>query len=61
MTLLLAQIVGIFWIAWKPNSTSAEMPLPDGEEPSRRDVVMITAGGFAGIALWPLLDQMNPD
>ena len=37
------------------------MPLPDGEEPSRRDVVMITAGGFAGIALWPLLDQMNPD
>ena len=41
------------------------MPLPDGEEPSRRDVVMITAGGFAAvgtaIALWPLLDQMNPD
>ena len=37
------------------------MPLPDGKEPSRRDVVMITAGGFAGIALWTLLDQMNPD
>jgi ubiquinol-cytochrome c reductase iron-sulfur subunit len=40
-------------------------PLPDGEEPSRRDVIMIAAGGFAavgtGIALWPLLDHMNPD
>jgi ubiquinol-cytochrome c reductase iron-sulfur subunit len=38
--------------------------LPD-EEPTRRDVLLIAAGGFAAIgaaaALWPLLDQMNPD
>jgi hypothetical protein len=25
------------------------MPLPDGEEPSRRDVIMIAAGGFAAV------------
>jgi len=35
------------------------------EEPTRRDVILIAAGGFAAIsaaaALWPLLDQMNPD
>ena len=35
------------------------------DEPSRRDVILIAAGGFAAIgaaaALWPLLDQMNPD
>jgi ubiquinol-cytochrome c reductase iron-sulfur subunit len=34
-------------------------------DPSRRDVIMIAAGGFAavglGLGLWPLLDQMNPD
>jgi ubiquinol-cytochrome c reductase iron-sulfur subunit len=32
---------------------------------SRRDVILVAAGGFAtvlgGAALWPLLDQMNPD
>jgi ubiquinol-cytochrome c reductase iron-sulfur subunit len=37
---------------------------PD-DEPSRRDVILIAASGFAAIgaaaALWPLLDQMNPD
>lgn len=35
------------------------------DDVSRRDVIMITAGGFAavtaGAALWPLLDQMAPD
>ncbi len=35
------------------------------DDPSRRDVIMIAAGGFAaaglGLGLWPLLDQMNPD
>ena len=38
--------------------------LPE-DDPSRRDVILIAAGGFAAIgvagALWPLLDQMNPD
>ena len=38
---------------------------PTDEELSRRDVMLIAAGGFAAIgaaaALWPLLDQMNPD
>ena len=36
-----------------------------GEEPTRRDVLLVAAGGFAAVgaaaALWPLLDQMNPD
>ena len=45
--------------------TPAVLPLPDGDEPSRRDVIMVAAGGFAAVgaalALWPLLDQMNPD
>jgi ubiquinol-cytochrome c reductase iron-sulfur subunit len=35
------------------------------EDLSRRDVILIAAGGFAAIGaaavLWPLLDQMNPD
>jgi ubiquinol-cytochrome c reductase iron-sulfur subunit len=35
------------------------------DEPSRRDVILIAAGGFAAVGaaavLWPLLDQMNPD
>ena len=38
---------------------------PDDDEPTRRDVLLVAAGGFAAIggamALWPLLDQMNPD
>jgi ubiquinol-cytochrome c reductase iron-sulfur subunit len=37
----------------------------DGDEPTRRDVVLVAAAGFAAVggavALWPLLDQMNPD
>jgi ubiquinol-cytochrome c reductase iron-sulfur subunit len=39
--------------------------LTDDDEPTRRDVILIAAGGFAAVgaaaALWPLLDQMNPD
>ena len=37
----------------------------DNDEPTRRDVLLIAAGGCAIVggaaALWPLLDQMNPD
>ena len=37
----------------------------DSDEPTRRDVILVAAGGFAAVggalALWPLLDQMNPD
>ena len=48
---------------------SHETPLDpvilDDDEMSRRDVILIAAGGFTAIgtaaALWPLLDQMNPD
>jgi ubiquinol-cytochrome c reductase iron-sulfur subunit len=48
---------------------SHETPLDpvilDDDELSRRDVILIAAGGFTAIgtaaALWPLLDQMNPD
>ena len=41
-------------------------PVADsGDEPTRRDVLLIAASGFAAVgataALWPLLDQMNPD
>jgi ubiquinol-cytochrome c reductase iron-sulfur subunit len=48
------------------NVTPAQFPIPHHEDdPSRRDVIMIAAGGFAavgfGLGLWPLLDQMNPD
>src|SRR6266511_1736345 len=39
--------------------------LMDDEEPTRRDVILVAAGGLAAVgaaaALWPLLDQMNPD
>ena len=45
--------------------TPAQFPLPEEEDPSRRDVIMIAAGGFAAVGLgrglWPLLDMMNPD
>lgn len=46
--------------------TPAQFPVPaDDDDPSRRDVIMVAAGGFAavglGLGLWPLLDQMNPD
>ncbi|MGD8767159.1 MAG: ubiquinol-cytochrome c reductase iron-sulfur subunit, partial [Methyloceanibacter sp.] len=48
------------------SDTSADPSLDHEEnDPSRRDVMMIAAGAFAAIggaaALWPLLDQMNPD
>jgi ubiquinol-cytochrome c reductase iron-sulfur subunit len=45
--------------------TSLDHPHDPGDEPTRRDVILIAASGFAAIgaaaALWPLLDQMNPD
>ena len=35
------------------------------DETTRRDVILVAAAGFAAVgaaaALWPLLDQMNPD
>ena len=35
------------------------------EEPTRRDFLVLSAGAFAGVgaaaALWPLIQQMNPD
>lgn len=35
------------------------------DEPTRRDVILVAAAGFAAVGgaavLWPLLDQMNPD
>jgi ubiquinol-cytochrome c reductase iron-sulfur subunit len=45
--------------------TSTDSSLLEDDDPSRRDVILIGAGGFAAIGgaamLWPLLDQMNPD
>jgi ubiquinol-cytochrome c reductase iron-sulfur subunit len=47
------------------NHDTVNPPLMDDDEPTRRDVILIAAGGFAAIgaaaALWPLLDQMSPD
>ncbi|HML92745.1 ubiquinol-cytochrome c reductase iron-sulfur subunit [Methyloceanibacter sp.] len=48
------------------NSDSSTNPsLAYDDDPSRRDVILIGAGAFAAIggavALWPLIDQMNPD
>ena len=40
------------FLVWPVNpllATSAQMPLPDGEEASRRNVIMIAAGGFAAV------------
>jgi len=52
-------------LADSTQATPAQFPLPDEDEPSRRDVIMVAAGGFAavglGLGLWPLLDMMNPD
>ncbi|MCG8563110.1 MAG: ubiquinol-cytochrome c reductase iron-sulfur subunit [Hyphomicrobiales bacterium] len=37
----------------------------DSQEPTRRDFIYIAAGSFAAVggaaALWPMIDQMNPD
>ncbi len=45
--------------------TSTDPSILEDDDPSRRDVILIGAGGFAAIGgaalLWPLLDQMNPD
>ena len=48
------------------NSDSSTNPsIAHDDDPSRRDVILIGAAAFAAIggaaALWPLLDQMNPD
>ena len=47
------------------NHDTLDPSLTDDDEPTRRDVILIAAGGFAAIgaaaALWPLLDQMSPD
>ncbi|MGH6791426.1 MAG: ubiquinol-cytochrome c reductase iron-sulfur subunit [Methyloceanibacter sp.] len=47
------------------HETSLDPIVLDDEDLSRRDVILIAAGGFTAIgtaaALWPLLDQMNPD
>ena len=47
------------------NHDTLNPSLIDDDEPTRRDVILIAAGGFAAIgaaaALWPLLDQMSPD
>ncbi len=47
------------------HETPFDTAVDSSEEPTRRDVLLIAAGGFAAVgaaaALWPLLDQMNPD
>jgi ubiquinol-cytochrome c reductase iron-sulfur subunit len=47
------------------HETPFDPAVASAEEPTRRDVLLIAAGGFAAVgaaaALWPLLDQMNPD
>jgi ubiquinol-cytochrome c reductase iron-sulfur subunit len=47
------------------HETSLNPTQEPSDEPTRRDVILIAASGFAAIgaaaALWPLLDQMNPD
>lgn len=47
------------------HETPLDPSINDDDDLSRRDVILIAAGGFAVIgtaaALWPLLDQMNPD
>jgi len=48
-----------------PDTSSESLPAATDKEPSRRDVIVIAAGGFGAVgaaaALWPLFDQMNPD
>jgi len=47
------------------HETPFDRTVHSDDEPTRRDVVLIAASGFAAVgaaaALWPLLDQMNPD
>jgi ubiquinol-cytochrome c reductase iron-sulfur subunit len=47
------------------HETPLDPAILNDDEMSRRDVILIAAGGFTAIgtvaALWPLLDQMNPD
>jgi ubiquinol-cytochrome c reductase iron-sulfur subunit len=47
------------------HETPFDLSDDSSDEPTRRDVILIAAGGFAAVgaaaALWPLLDQMNPD
>jgi ubiquinol-cytochrome c reductase iron-sulfur subunit len=47
------------------HETPFDSSIEPGDEPTRRDVLLIAAGGFAAVGaaavLWPLLDQMNPD
>src|SRR5438094_1896777 len=43
----------------------ADLASHSAEEPSRRDFIVIAAQAFAGVgaamALWPFIQQMNPD
>jgi Rieske Fe-S protein len=44
----------------------AEAPVAiDAEEPTRRDFIILAANAFVAVggavALWPFIDQMNPD
>ncbi len=43
----------------------ADLAAHSAEEPNRRDFIVIAAQAFAGVgaaaALWPFIDQMNPD
>ncbi|WP_084175030.1 ubiquinol-cytochrome c reductase iron-sulfur subunit [Afifella pfennigii] len=48
-----------------PDSASNPQPTDPHGEPSRRDFFIIATGAFAAIggvlAVWPFIDQMNPD
>ena len=43
----------------------ADLASHSAEEPNRRDFIVIAAQAFAGVgaavALWPFIQQMNPD
>lgn len=49
-----------------PGSSGPTSPAPGGhDEPSRRDILSVAGTTFAAVggalALWPFIDQMNPD